>query len=303
MERGLKLLTVNQLVEKFNFEVLAGHVGLDKEITEYSLKRPSAELAGYLEHLTPKRIQVYGRTELGLIQQFDYSVRRSKLAQVMLAEVPCVIITRGLTIPLEFIELASERKIPLLTTPRSSTQLFYLLIRYLINQLAPSTNVQGVLVDVYGVGLMITGERGIGKSEAALELIKSGHLLVAADVVKVRRVDEERLMGAAPKRIRHQLEVRGLGILDVTTLFGAGSARDEKVINFIVHLEEWKQDKIYDRIGIDPPKTRQILGISVPEITIPVRPGRNLATLMEVAVIQNWNRNCKGQALPPLRDR
>ncbi|SHI85897.1 Hpr(Ser) kinase/phosphatase [Desulfosporosinus lacus DSM 15449] len=303
MERGLKLLTVNQLVEKFNFEVLAGHVGLDKEITEYSLKRPSAELAGYLEHLTPKRIQVYGRTELGLIQQFDYSVRRSKLAQVMLAEVPCVIITRGLTIPLEFIELASERKIPLLTTPRSSTQLFYLLIRYLINQLAPSTNVQGVLVDVYGAGIMITGERGIGKSEAALELIKSGHLLVAADIVKIRRVDEERLLGTAPKRIRHQLEVRGLGILDVTTLFGAGSARDEKVINFIVHLEDWKQDKIYDRMGIDTPETRQILGISVPEITIPVRPGRNLATLIEVAVIQNWNRNCKGQVTPPIRNR
>ena len=296
------MLTVNQLVEKFNFEVLAGHVGLDKLITEYSLKRPSAELAGYLEHLTPQRIQVYGRTELGLIQQYDDSVRRSKLAQVMLAEVPCVIITRGLTIPLEFIELASERKIPLLTTPRSSTQLFYLLIRYLINQLAPSTAVQGVLVDVYGVGVMITGERGIGKSEAALELIKGGHLLVAADVIKVRRVDEERLLGTAPKKIQHLLEVRGLGILDVTILFGAGSVRDEKVINFIVHLEEWQQDKVYDRIGIDPPKTREILGISVPQISIPVRPGRNLATLIEVAVIQNWNSNFKRHVTTPLRD-
>ena len=290
------MLTVNQLVERFNFEVLAGHVGLDKVITEYSLKRPSAELAGYLEHLTPQRIQVFGRTELGLLQQFEDSVRRLKLAQVMLAQVPCVIVTQGLTIPLEFIELASERKIPLLTTPRSTTQLFYLLIRYLINQLAPSASVQGVLVDVYGVGVMITGERGIGKSEAALELIKSGHLLVAADVVKVRRVDEERLLGTAPEKIRHQLEVHGLGILDVTTLFGAGSVRDEKVINYIVHLEEGQQDKIYDRIGIDPPKTREILGISVPEILIPVRPGRNLATLIEVAVIQNWNRNCRGQA-------
>ena len=295
------MLTVNQLVEKFNFEVLAGHVGLDKVITEYSLKRPSAELAGYLEHLTPRRIQVYGRTELGLLQQFEDSVRRSKLAQVMLSEVPCVIITRGLTIPLEFIELASERKIPLLTTPRSSTQLFYLLIRYLINQLAPSTAVQGVLVDVYGAGVLITGERGIGKSEAALELIKSGHLLVAADVVKVRRVDEERILGNAPKKLWHLLEVRGLGILDVTTLFGAGSVRDEKVINFIVHLEEWKQDKVYDRIGIDAPITREILGISVPEISIPVRPGRNLATLIEVAVIQNWNSNWKRNVNPPLR--
>jgi len=197
-----------------------------------------------------------------------------------------VIITRGLMIPSEFIELAEERNIPLLTTYRSTTQLFYLLIRYLTNQLAPRTLVHGVLVDVYGVGVLITGESGIGKSEAALELIKSGHLLVADDAVEVRRVDEESLRGAAPIRIRHLLEVRGLGILDVTTLFGAGAVRDEKDIQFIVHLEEWQQEKLYDRLGIDPPQTRQILGISIPEITVPVRPGRNLATIIEVAVMQ-----------------
>jgi len=296
------LLTVNQLVEEFNFDVLAGHVGLDKEITEYSLKRPSAELAGYLKHLTPRRIQVYGRTELGLIQQFEDSMRLEKLAQVMITEVPCVIITRGLALPLEFIELASERKIPLLTTHRSATQLFYLLIRYLINQLAPSTVVHGVLVDVYGIGVLITGESGIGKSEAALELIKNGHLLVADDLVNVRRVDEERLLGTAPERIRHLLELRGLGILDVTTLFGAGSVRDEKVINFIVHLEEWQQEKSYDRLGIDPPKTQEILGIPIPEITVPVRPGRNLATIIEVAVMQNRNMSTKSKARLHLRD-
>lgn len=289
------MLTVNQLVEEFDFEVLAGHMGLDKEITEYSLKRPSAELAGYLKHLTPKRIQVYGRTELGLIQQFEDSTRRVKLAQVMVPEVPCVIITRGLMLPLEFIELASERKIPLLTTHRTATQLFYLLIRYLINQLAPSTIVHGVLVDVYGVGVLITGESGIGKSEVALELIKNGHLLVADDAVKVSRVDEERLLGNAPAKIRHLLELRGLGILDVTTLFGASSVRNEKVIQFIVHLEEWKQDKTYDRLGIDPPKTREILGIFIPEITLPVRPGRNLATIVEVAVMQCRNMSAKSK--------
>ena len=289
------MLTVSQLVEEFDFEVLAGHMGLNKEITEYSLKRPSAELAGYLKHLTPKRIQVYGRTELGLIQQFDDSMRREKLAQVMVTEVPCVIITRGLTLPLEFIELACEQKIPLLTTHRTATQLFYLLIRYLINQLAPSIVVHGVLVDVYGVGVLITGESGIGKSEVALELIKNGHLLVADDVVNVRRVDEERLLGNAPAKIRHLLELRGLGILDVTTLFGAGSVRNEKVIQLIVNLEEWQQEKTYDRLGIDPPQTREILGISIPEITIPVRPGRNLATIIEVAVMQNRHMSAKSK--------
>ena len=292
------MLTVSQLVEEFNFEILAGHEGLDKEISDYSLKRPSAELVGFLKHLTPKRIQVYGRTELGLIQQLDDSLRREHLAQVMVAEVPCVIITRGLTIPLEFIELATERKIPLLVTHRSTTQLFYLLIRYLTNQLAPSTLVHGVLVDIYGVGVLITGESGIGKSEAALELIKSGHLLVADDAVEVRRVDEESLRGTAPSLIRHLLEVRGLGILDVTTLFGEGAVRDETDIKFIVYLEEWQQEKIYDRLGIDPPQIRQILGILIPEITVPVRPGRNLATIIEVAVMQNRLRSVKGSVLP-----
>jgi len=296
------MLTVSQLVEKFNFEVLAGHVGLEKEIKEYSLKRPSAELAGYLKHLTPSRIQVYGRTELGLIQQFEDSTRRSKIAQVMIAEVPCVIITRNLTLPLEFIELASERKIPLLTTHRSATQLFYLLIRYLINQLAPSTVAHGVLVDIYGVGVLITGESGIGKSEAALELIKNGHLLVADDVVKVRRVDEESLLGTAPARLRHLIELRGLGILDVTTLFGAGSVRDEKVIQLIVHLEELHQEKVYERFGIDPPKTHEILGISIPEITVPVRPGRNIATIIEIAVKHNRNMSFKSKTRHHLRD-
>lgn len=287
------MLTVSRLVEDFNLEVLAGQEGLNKEISDYSLKRPSAELAGFLTYLTPQRIQVYGRTELGLIQQFEDSLRRHHLAQVMVAEVPCVIITRGLTFPVEFIELANERKIPLLTTHRSTTQLFYLLIRYLTNQLAPSTLVHGVLVDVYGVGVLITGESGIGKSEAALELIKNGHLLVADDAVEVRRVDEESLRGTAPVRIRHLLEVRGLGILDVTTLFGTGAVRDEKDLHFIVHLEEWQEGKIYDRLGIDPLQTRQILGISTPEITVPVRPGRNLATIIEVAVMQNRLRSLR----------
>lgn len=285
------MLTVRQLIEEFKLEVVAGQEGLCKEISEYSLKRPSAELVGFLTHLTPKRIQVYGRTELGLFQQLEESVRYKHLAQVMVAEVPCVIITRGLTIPQEFIELAAERKIPLLATRRSTTQLFYLLIRYLTNQLAPSTLVHGVLVDVYGVGVLITGESGIGKSEAALELVKSGHLLVADDAVEVRRVDEESLRGTAPSLIRHLLEVRGLGILDVTTLFGAGAVRDEKDIQFIVNLEEWQSEKFYDRLGIDPPQTQQILGILIPKITVPVRPGRNLATIIEVAVMQNRLRS------------
>jgi HPr kinase/phosphorylase len=294
------VLQVSQLVDEFAFQVQAGQAGLNKEITDYSLKRPSAELVGFLTYLTPQRIQVYGRTELGLIQQLDESVRRKHLGQVLVAEVPCIIVTRGLPVPPEFIELANERNVPLLTTHRSTTQLFYLLIRYLTNHLAPSMFVHGVLVDVYGVGVLITGESGIGKSETALELIKDGHLLVADDAVEVRRIDEESIRGSAPSRIRHLLEVRGLGILDVTMLFGAGAVRDEKDIHLIVHLEEWQEGKMYDRLGIDPPQTRQILGIAIPEITVPVRPGRNLASIIEVAVMQNRLRYYKSSSLQGL---
>ena len=293
------MLTVSELVEEFNFEILAGHEGLNKVIEDNSIKRPSAELVGYLTYLTPKRIQIYGRTELGLIQQIEESVRYANIANVMVKEVPCIIVTRGLPVPVELIELAKERQIPLLTTERSTTRLFYLLIRYLANRLAPSTLLHGGLVDVYGVGVLITGESGIGKSEVALELIKNGHLLVADDAVEVRRVDEEHIRGRAPERIKHLLEVRGLGILDVTTLFGEGAVRDEKDIHLIVHLEEWQEGKEYDRLGIDPP-TSEILGIKITKIIVPVRPGRTIASIIEVAVMQNRLRHEKIRSLKVL---
>jgi len=287
------MLTVSELVAEFNFGILAGQEGLGKEIEDYSIKRPSAELVGYLTYLTPQRIQIYGRTELGLIQQIEESARRGNIAKVMVKEVPCIIVTRGLPVPAELIELANERQIPLLTTERSTTRLFYLLIRYLANHLGPSTLLHGSLLDVYGMGVLITGDSGIGKSEVALELIKNGHLLVADDAVEVRRVDEEHVRGRAPERIKHLIEVRGLGILDVTTLFGAGAVRDEKDLHLIVHLEAWQEGKEYDRLGIDPPATTEILGINISKIIVPVRPGRNIASILEVAVMQNRLRHEK----------
>jgi len=280
------MLTVRQLVKDFRFDVAAGLAGLDKEITESALKRPSAELAGFLKYFTPQRIQVYGRTELGLIEQLGNDKRKQQqLGQVLVPQVPAVIVTRGLPVPPELLVLAEQRAIPLLTTTKSTTYLFYVLIRYLTNHLAPIMIVHGGLVDVYGEGVLITGESGIGKSEVALELIKSGHMLVADDAVEVRRVDEESLRGRAPERIKNLLEVRGLGILDVTKLFGTGVVRNEKDIHLIIHLEEWQQEKAYDRLGAEL-KTHEILDIQVPEITIPVRPGRNLASIIEVAVMQ-----------------
>lgn len=283
------MLTVRQLVKDFRFDVVAGMAGLDKEITESALKRPSAELAGFLKYFTPQRIQVYGRTELGLLEQLGSDKRKQQLGQVLVPQVPAVIVTRGLSVPPELLAFAKQRNIPLLTTTKSTTYLFYVLIRYLTNHLAPVMIVHGGLVDVYGEGVLITGESGIGKSEVALELIKNGHMLVADDAVEVRRVDEESLRGKAPERIKNLLEVRGLGILDVTQLFGTGVVRTEKDIHIIIHLEEWQQEKVYDRLGAEL-KTREILDIQVPEITLPVRPGRNLASIIEVAVRQKRGR-------------
>ena len=294
------MLNVNQLADEFNLEICAGHNGLNKRITDYSLKRPSAELMGYLTYLTPQRIQVYGRTELGLLHEFNASDLQNSLERVLVKEVPCAIITRGLAVPPKIIELGNARNIPVLSSKRSTTQLFYLLIKYLTNKLAPSTMMHAVLVDVYGVGVLITGESGIGKSETALELIKAGHLLVADDAVEIRRINEENIRGTAPGNIRHLMEVRGLGILDVTLLFGVGAVRDEKDIHLIVELEEWQEGKMYDRLGIDAPPTHDILGIMIPKITIPVRPGRNLANIIEVAVMQNRMRTAKINTIPQL---
>jgi HPr kinase/phosphorylase len=294
------MLEVNQLADEFNLEVCAGQDGLTKEITDYSLKRPSAELMGYLTYLTPQRIQVYGQTELGLLHDLTSRGLKNNLEQVLVAEVPCAIVTRGLAIPPEMIALGNARNIPVLSSARSTTQLFYLLIKYLTNKLAPSTLIHAVLVDVYGVGVLIIGESGIGKSETALELIKAGHLLVADDAVEVRRIDEETIRGTAPRNIRHLIEVRGLGILDVTLLFGVGAVRDEKDIHLIVELEVWQEGKMYDRLGIDAPPTSDILGIMIPKITIPVRPGRNLANIIEVAVMQNRMRAAKINTVPEL---
>jgi len=294
------MLDIRQLAEDFNLEIRAGQQGLNKKVTDYSLKRPSAELMGYLTYLTPQRIQVYGRTELGLLQELAARGPSSSLEQVLVKEIPCAIVTRGLAVPPEMIELGNARNIPILSSKRSTTRLFYLLIKYLTNKLAPSTLIHAVLVDVYGVGVLITGGSGIGKSETALELIKSGHLLVADDAVEVRRINEENIRGTAPSNIKHLLEVRGLGILDVTLLFGVGAVRDEKDIHLIVELEEWQEGKMYDRLGIDAPPTHDILGIMIPKITIPVRPGRNLANIIEVAVMQNRMRTAKINTIPQL---
>jgi HPr kinase/phosphorylase len=225
-----------------------------------------------------------GKTEVSFAMTLTPGLRRERMRMMCDAETPCIIITRGLEAPVELLEESELSGMPVLRSTYTTTVLVSRLIGFLENRLAPSTTIHGVLVDVYGIGMLISGASGIGKSETALELVKRGHRLVADDAVEIRQTADYVLTGNAPELIRHLLEIRGVGIINVMTLFGAGAIRSVKKISLVVKLEIWQQDKQYDRLGLDEETTR-IIDTDLPLVTIPVRPGRNLAVIIEVAAM------------------
>jgi HPr kinase/phosphorylase len=275
---------VSELIQHFNLQVVAGGDGSKRYITVPDLYRPGLEMAGYFAYYPVERVQILGRTELSFFDTLSETEQFERADQLFDEQTPCICISRGLDVPATFIKLAEERQIPILRSGVATTILASRITGFLENQLAPRTTVHGVLVDVYGVGVLITGSSGIGKSETALELVKRGHRLIADDAVEIRRTTDHILFGNAPDLIKHLLEIRGVGIINVMTLFGAGAVRNEKRVTVVVRLEIWQQEKQYDRLGIDEEKT-QILDTSVPLVTIPVRPGRNLAVIIEVAAM------------------
>lgn len=279
-----KVVKVSQLLQKFPLEIICGHEGTKREITVDDLNRPALEIAGYFDYYPKDRVQILGQTELAFLNFLTPDERWYRLAQICSDDTPCLIITRNLEVPSELIQLGNERQIPILRSPMGTTILFSRITDFLENKLAPTATIHGVLVDVYGVGMLITGSSGIGKSETALELVKRSHRLVADDAVEIRQTIDGRLHGTAPEILRHLLEIRGLGIINVMTLFGAGAVLNNKKISVVIRLENWQADKQYDRLGIDEETTR-ILDTDVPIITIPVRPGRNLAVIVEVAAM------------------
>ncbi len=281
MSRKLK---VSELVQRFNLEVVSGEEGLKRNIVVADLYRPGLEMAGYFTYHPKERVQILGKTELAFVQTLSTEVRRDRLSKLCEEDTPCILISRGLDIPGELIETAEERHFPLLRSQVPTTILASRITSFLENRLAPSTTIHGVLVDVYGVGILITGGSGIGKSESALELVKRGHRLIADDAVEIRQSADNVLLGNAPDLIKHLLEIRGLGIINVMTLFGAGAIRNEKKITMVIKLETWQEDKQYDRLGLDEETTR-IIDTELPLVTIPVRPGRNLAVIIEVAAM------------------
>ncbi|MFH5187450.1 HPr(Ser) kinase/phosphatase [Paenibacillus sp. TAB 01] len=280
-----KKVKVSDLVAEFHLEVICGESGLKRPITVADLYRPGLEMAGYYEFHPTERVQILGKTELTFFDGLSSSERMDRMTRLCAPEeTPCILISRGLDVPIELLAAANERNIPVLRTPISTTILASRITGFLENKLAPSTTIHGVLVDVYGIGMLISGSSGIGKSETALELVKRGHRLIADDAVEIRQTADHVLNGNAPELIRHLLEIRGVGIINVMTLFGAGAVRNVKKISVVVKLETWQQDKQYDRLGLDEETTR-IIDTDIPLVTIPVRPGRNLAVIIEVAAM------------------
>jgi HPr kinase/phosphorylase len=279
-----KKIKVKDLVEHFKLEILSGQSGLKREITVADLYRPGLEMAGYFTYHPYERVQLLGKTEISFYEKLEPEQRIDRAQNLCLAETPCVIITRGLDVPAQLLQTAIERDFPILRSQQGTTALFSKITDFLERKLAPTTTIHGVLVDVYSIGMLITGSSGIGKSETALELVKRGHRLIADDAVEIRQTPDLTLVGQPPNLIKHLLEIRGVGIINVMTLFGVGAVKNYSKISLCVKLETWQQEKVYDRLGLEEEKI-QILDTSIPLVTVPVKPGRNLAVIIEVAAM------------------
>ncbi|MBR3778404.1 MAG: HPr(Ser) kinase/phosphatase [Clostridia bacterium] len=258
----------------------------ERMVISADVNRPGLALSGYLDYFDSDRIQIMGKNEYGFMENLPHDLRDSHLNDLVGTNPPAIIVTRDLPIMPELLECCHEHGVPLLRSKESTSSLMAALIGYLSVQLAPRITRHGVLVEVYGEGVLLLGDSGIGKSETAIELIKRGHRLIADDAVEIRRVSAKTLVGSSPDNIRHFIELRGIGIVNVRRMYGIGSVKNTEKINMVIQLEPWEQGKNYDRMGLDG-ETVNILGIEVPSITIPVSPGRNLAVIIESAAMNN----------------
>ncbi|MBX3728180.1 MAG: HPr(Ser) kinase/phosphatase [Candidatus Sumerlaeia bacterium] len=278
---------LNEKGKQFDLRLIAGRKGLDNTVSSSELNRPGLAFAGFLDIYTHDRVQILGNTELAFLAKMEPAVRAERMAAALDYAVPLIIVTSGLEPPEGLTEMCERRNIPLVVTGHTTSRISSMLGFHLERVFAPTSTAHGVLVDVFGVGVLITGSAGVGKSEVGLELIERGHRLVADDVVMLKRLGRNLLMGSAASNVAHHMEVRGLGIVDVELLFGAGSVRDEKKVDLVVRLKRRKTDDVteIDRLGLDE-HFATLLGVEVREFTIPVEPGRNASILVEVAALQ-----------------
>ena len=300
MEHPVKL---SAIVEEYNLQPVVTPEGCGSiEINVADVNRPSLQLAGFFEYFDSSRIQVIGMVEYTYLESLS-SEDRYKAAERLLKEpVPAIVFTRNMEPFPEIIDCAKKYERAVYVSDYSTSRFMSALILYLNVALAPMTQLHGVLVEVYGEGILLLGESGVGKSETAIELVKRGHRLVADDAVEIRRVSNKSLVGSAPEVIRHFIELRGIGIVDVKRLFGMGAVKDTENIDLVINLENWQQGKAYDRLGIDT-QTMDILGIQVPSLTIPIKPGRNLAMIVEVAAMNARQRKMGYNAAEELNEK
>ncbi|MBE6071100.1 MAG: HPr kinase/phosphorylase [Clostridium butyricum] len=285
---------VKKLIDDLDLEVLVEGKE-DIEISVNDINRPGLQLAGFYNYFAPERIQVIGKAEWSFLDDMQIEVRKKRVKKYFSFDISCLIITRGLEPHPEFISEAKKHKIWVLRSKLVTTNFISKTTIYLSDKLAPETRLHGVLVDVSGIGILITGESGIGKSETALELIKRGHRLVTDDAVDIKEIDGD-LIGTSPKITVGMLEVRGIGIIDVTQLYGLSSVVQKKEIKLVMHFEHWKDDNDYDRLGIAE-NYMDILGVKVKKLIVPVRPGRNIAVIIEAAAV-NYRYSLMSQITP-----
>lgn len=290
---------IESIVNAFDLEVI--YVGNNVEIgvTTSDINRPGLQFAGFFDYFASERIQVLGKTEMTYLEGLEPEIRFKRLCQFFSYGIPCVIVSRGMDVPHYLIQAAMKYNRPVFRSQLVTTNLISKLTSYLSSALAPKITRHGVLVDVYGVGVFLMGESGIGKSETALELIKRGHRLVADDAVEIKKVADNRLIGEAPELIRHFMEIRGIGIIDIKAMYGVGAVINNKPLDLVIYMEFWDNNKEYDRLGLEEEYT-EILGVKLPKIVLPVRPGRNLAIIVEVAA-RNWRlKNMGYHAAKPI---
>ncbi|MCL2588571.1 MAG: HPr(Ser) kinase/phosphatase [Oscillospiraceae bacterium] len=276
-----------KLVEYFEMEVLHRASDFDEVTVQTTdLNRPGLQLTGFYDYFTPERLQVMGMVETTYLRGISAEQRLASFTRLFAAKIPALVICHKCETMPECLEAAAAEDVSVLSTSRDTSDFMGACIGKLKVELAPRQTRHGVFVEVYGEGLLLIGESGVGKSEAAIELVKRGHRLIADDAVEIRRTSDTALVGTAPESIRYYIELRGLGVIDVKRLYGLGAVKTSERVELVIHLEEWREGAVYDRLGIDT-TTTEILGIEVPSITIPVKPGRNLAAIIEVAAMNN----------------
>lgn len=278
-------LSLQKVIDKMKLENLTPEVDITgRKITQPDINRVALQMAGYFEHFESARLQIIGYVEYSYMNSLTEEVKKDRYEKLLSYPIPGIVFCRELVPDDLFKQTAIKHNVPLLMTKQATSAFMAEIIRWMNVKLAPCIAIHGVLVDVYGVGVLITGESGIGKSEAALELIKRGHRLVSDDSVEIRKVSEETLIGSAPDVTKHFIELRGIGIIDVKALFGASVVKDTQSIDLVIKLAEWDKDKEYDRIGLEEEYT-DYLGNKIVCHNIPIRPGRNLAIICEAAAV------------------